>query len=237
MKKSSFSLITWNLHHGGAVKIAQIIEALTNNPADIVVLTEFRDGENGIKIKNALGQQGLTHQCSSAMPEKTNGVLIASRHEIISLEDQSFSHRLMPVTIPAIDMTVLGLHIPGQNDKWGKKEHWEQVLSFAEKHANQRTILLGDFNTGLVQDAEGTPFTMGEAMQSLLDLGYQDAWRTKHGDQREYTWYSNAENGFRLDYAFLSPALSHHLVSADHQQDVRISRISDHALLRLVLDM
>lgn len=233
MTKSSFSLITWNLHHGGGIKIVQIIEALENNPADVVVLTEFRDGVNGETIKETLSKQGLTYQCSSVMPSATNGVLIASRYELIPLE--AISHRLVPVAIPALDLTVLGLHIPGENDKWGKKEHWEQVLSFAEKHANQRTILVGDFNTGLAQDTEGTPFTRGEAMQSLLELGYQDAWRTKHGEQREYTWYSNAENGFRLDYAFLSPALSPHLLLADHQQDVRLSRISDHALLRVVL--
>lgn len=235
MTNSSFSLITWNLHHGGGIKIARIIEALKNNPADVVVLTEFRDGENGKKIKDTLSSQGLTYQCSSVMPSATNGVLIASRYELIPLE--AVSHRLVPVSIPALDLTVLGLHIPGENDKWGKKEHWEQVLSFAKKHANQRTTLLGDFNTGLAQDAEGTPFTRGEAMQSLLELGYQDAWRTKHGERREYTWYSNAENGFRLDYAFLSPALSPHLLSADHLQDVRISRISDHALLRVSFEM
>jgi len=37
-------------------------------------------------------------------------------------------------------------------------------------------------------------------MEQLIELGWVDAWRFLHPAKREFTWFSSANNGFRLDY-------------------------------------
>ena len=90
---------------------------------------------------------------------------------------------------------------------------------------------MGDFNTGLPVDAEGTPFVYSEKMAELLDIGWIDTWRQRNPDGREYTWYSNANKGFRLDYAFASPKMIGAVKGVSHSHREREEGISDHSML------
>ena len=80
--------------------------------------------------------------------------------------------------------------------------------AYARDLRDERALIVGDFNTGLPIDAEGTPFVYSEKMAELLDIGWIDAWRQRNPEGKEYTWYSNANKGFRLDYAFASPKMN-----------------------------
>ena len=63
-------------------------------------------------------------------------------------------------------------------------------------------------------------------------MGWVDAWRTLHPDDREYTWYSRPRNnGFRLDHAFLSPELAPSLQSARHVHSTRAEGVTDHSAI------
>ena len=99
--------------------------------------------------------------------------------------------------------------------------------------SRRRTVLMGDFNTGLhFEDETGATFVAPDGMLRLREAGYIDAWRTLHPKRREFTWFSpQAGNGFRLDYVFLGAALAKRLVAARHVQGVRTRRVSDHAAL------
>src|SRR3990172_3910315 len=70
----------------------------------------------------------------------------------------------------------------------------------------------------------------------LNELGWTDAWRFKNTSLREYTWYSKAGNGFRLDYAYLSPKLKNGLINVFHSHQERIRELSDHSSLRIELN-
>ncbi len=96
-------------------------------------------------------------------------------------------------------------------------------------------MIIGDFNTGLPEDAEGSPFALPEKTQELLDSGYIDAWRLLHRLEHGYTWWSTAGNGFRLDYAYLSPSLATQLIDAYHSQEERLLRVSDHACIIITI--
>jgi exonuclease III len=92
--------------------------------------------------------------------------------------------------------------------------------------------MIGDFNTGKHYiDEEGATFLGPEYIDRLEELGYSDAWRVTHQATRDYTWFSSAGNGFRLDYAFLSPALTPRLARAEHIHKTRLEAVTDHSAL------
>jgi exodeoxyribonuclease-3 len=46
---------------------------------------------------------------------------------------------------------------------------------------------VGDFNTGLPIEAEGTPFVYSEKMAELQDIGWIDVWRLRNPEGKEYS--------------------------------------------------
>lgn len=74
-------------------------------------------------------------------------------------------------------------------------------------------------------------------MDRIAKAGFVDLWRRANRDGREFTWFSNKGNGFRLDHAFASRAV------ADRVKEVRYSHaerevkgLSDHSALIVELD-
>ena len=55
--------------------------------------------------------------------------------------------------------------------------------------------------------------------------------RHLHPHDREFTWYSHAGSGFRIDHAYLSPALLARLAAARYSHAERELRVSDHSVL------
>jgi exonuclease III len=98
--------------------------------------------------------------------------------------------------------------------------------------------MIGDFNTGLKEDAQGTPFLCGEYMETLLRSGWTDAWRSLNPSLQEYSWFSTAGNGFRLDHVFATQTAMHSITSVQFNHLARESGASDHsALLTTVRDL
>jgi len=74
-------------------------------------------------------------------------------------------------------------------------------------------------------------------MEKLNKAGWIDSWRYLNPRKKEFTWYSNVKNGFRLDYAYLSPALKQYLLQVNHSHQERIDKLSDHSSLIIELDI
>jgi exonuclease III len=101
-------------------------------------------------------------------------------------------------------------------------------------------LLIGDTNSGRpALDEENAVFgpRYADWFDRMERAGWRDAFRHRHGERREYTWYSpNRGNGFRLDEAFVNRALLPRLVSVRHEWgrhplDRRRDALSDHAAL------
>ena len=60
-------------------------------------------------------------------------------------------------------------------------------------------------------------------------LGFVDTWRDTHPEGRDYTWYSSAGNGFRLDYIWASPQLAQSVQRVWHDHEARLTHSSDHS--------
>jgi len=229
-------LLTFNIRHGGGTRCDGICAAIEAHQPDIVVLTEFRQGSSGTRIRDTLRAGGWRHQECSNPPEKTNGVLVAASAD--------FAPCARPRNVPLGSwrwlecqfetFLLVATYFPLGEPKL---PYWDWFLAQASSRVNRPSILIGDFNTGkhLIDEA-GRTFVGSEYMERLENVGYVDAWRDVHPDTREFTWYSAAKNGFRLDYAFLSPEMRKRLRSATHSHSEREQRISDHSALIVEFD-
>jgi exonuclease III len=66
---------------------------------------------------------------------------------------------------------------------------------------------------------------------------WTDAWRVHHPDSAEYSWYSHRGNGWRIDHAFVSPALRPAVIAADYLHEPRTEGLTDHAAPFVTLDL
>jgi exodeoxyribonuclease-3 len=231
-------VLTWNIRHGGSKQHLQTISAtLIQHAPDMMVLTEFRDNEKGRVIQQTLDDAGWNRQVTSNPPPKTNGILIALK------ETYSVQHTC-PVAIPShrwIELEVRGLrilavHIP-IDSKESKTLFWNGIIERSQKLRNTHCLIIGDLNTGLAVDAKGAPFTCVEHMQSLFDNGWHDAWRLCNGQRQEYSWFSNAKNGFRIDHAIVSDPIKGAVLTCYYSHTERENGYSDHSSLSIDLNM
>jgi len=217
--------------------MSAITDRLRAESADFCAITEYRS-RPGLPLRTEFADY---HLAETTPPLNQNGIFALSRSPMLAPETPKrftpkSSHRWLVVHVAQADMLALCIHIPNQNEKWNKDDFWKHVCGFAKRNKSERSIILGDFNTGLDADTENEKFRHSPQFQKLLDLGWIDCYRAVHGDRREYSWYSpNGNNGYRLDHCFLSAALATRLRAASFDHEVRATRLSDHSLLTVDL--
>ena len=72
-------LLAWNIRQGGGSRLPRIADALNRRGADVLVLSEYRGGESGMRLLSALHALGYRHATTLGPPPNRNGVLIAAR--------------------------------------------------------------------------------------------------------------------------------------------------------------
>lgn len=224
-------ILTWNIRCGGGERVGAIAEAVAAHAPDLAVLTEFRNGVTGTQLRAALAGRGLPHQLATDSPPRRNGILVAGRipleTDATRLSPWNEAGRILPVR--ASGLSIVACYFPQRHEKVAVYEYLESAsASLLERPC----LILGDFNTGLRRiDEEGATFIAADRFQALLELGWIDAWRTLHPSAREYSWYSNAGRGFRVDQVLASPAAMAHGVKAEYSHTERERRLSDHSSL------
>lgn len=225
-------IATWNIRAGGGQRIEQIARVILEEHPDVLVLTEFRPVPG--KVLLALLEELSYHVVAGVASGVQNCVCVLSRHPIEPLavkKTPKSHHRWVPVLIPEMDVTLLGVHVPNQSEVWNKREFWDCVEAFAEETVEVRSIIIGDLNTALDEDCEGSPIREAVYFKRLLNAGWTDVWRAHNPEQREFSWYSHRQNGFRLDHCLVSPSLAHATSGATMRHDVRTNGLSDHSML------
>ena len=136
----------WNIRHGGSnERIPKILSSLQSHDADIIVLTEFRSERLDLLLEG-LRRLGYTDFISSNPGPNTNGIFIASRCHLGQIDSKYVSegvkHRWLEVDVADYGFKLLGIHIPGASDKWGKKAFWESVIDYARDHTDEKVIMM-----------------------------------------------------------------------------------------------
>lgn len=234
-KEGKMKVLAWNIRQGGGSRIDKIICSIQGKQPDVVVLTEFRNNRNGEVVKAELKKNGLIYQTSGDAAEK-NTLFIASRFSFspstFMAELGSEAHRCVGVNFD--DFHLFGFYFP---QKFEKIPIFNFILKNLSSYLNKPTLLIGDFNTGKhCVDEAGATFKAAEYFELLPHKGWVDAWRQHHGNKREYTWYSNQGNGFRIDHAFASPSMSTNVSSCIYSHSERESGVSDHSSLLVEIE-
>ncbi|MEM7124676.1 MAG: endonuclease/exonuclease/phosphatase family protein [Chloroflexota bacterium] len=247
MKESS-RIIFWNIRAGGGKRIDGIADQLLAWQPDIIGLSEFRGTPASQALAERLRESGFLHQIQTVNPCELakNALLLASRFPMSTVKSKhmpTLRERWILAKVAAPSPLTVGLmHVPNYTHPTLKYPFLEAVLKMSGNWRRGPAILGGDTNCGKRNIDEEKPMSGGfqrehDFIVGMEERGWADAFRSLHGDRREYTWYSHRNNGFRLDYAFLSPALTPQLSATRHEwgidptQPGRRDGLSDHAAL------
>lgn len=230
-------IITWNIRHGGGARINKIIDRIKYHNADIVIITEYRSNFNGIELKNKLAENGYKFQIAPVIDIKKNTLMIASKtdFEVQLFENQLQEEYHRVVNIGNDQLSLYGVYFP---QKMQKKKIFEFLVSEMDRSKEKPTIFIGDFNTGkpLIDEVKNT-FSCSNYMDIIEQKNYADIWRFINKDKLEYSWYSNAGNGFRIDHAFINKVFLNQVSDCFYSHNERADGISDHSMMVLEIDI
>lgn len=213
----------------GEPRLARLVPRLAELAADILVLTEFKAGPLGDELRALLAVAGYPHLLSHPQGPFSLGTAIASREPLktVDLPVPSTTEPWRSIGVSMGGVDVFGFYFPLGD---AKQVYWEWLLANAEQLRDRNAILMGDFNTGKIRaDEAGESFDCQEKYEALESIGFVDAWRATYPKGRDYTWYSSAGNGFRLDYIWTSPPLAPLVRRVWHDHEVRLALLSDHS--------
>lgn len=243
-------IVSWNIQAGGGKRQQGIFEQLVVWQPDVIALSEFRGTPASQQLREQLAKAGWGYQVQTIDEAKrvTNALLTASRFPLTTLAIPGAPNqprRWLAVRVGGeVPFSLVNMHIPNYNTGF-KYPYLAAVLEVMGDWANSPAIFIGDTNCGksYIDDETGVFWWREhEWMEAIEALGWVDAFRQLQGDKRVYSWYSHKNNGFRLDQAFLNPAILPALrgmryewgVSAEEPK--RREGLSDHAAILLDLD-
>jgi exodeoxyribonuclease III len=228
-------LFAWNIRQGGGSRLLRIAEALKRHDADILVLSEYRGGPSAPRLCTALKMLGYRYATTLLPPPGRTGVLIAARGPFrergaldIGLPEP---YRIVSVDFAAFQL--IGIYMP---NLLKKIPYWEALIAALSSQSATSALAVGDFNTcrAYLDEARAIDPT-ADYMDAIEQIGFRDLWRHRYPHRREYSWFSNRRNGFRIDHAFLSKRLAGCVGTIHYSHEERIAGLSDHSVLILEL--
>ncbi len=228
-------LLAWNIRQGGGSRLPRIADALNRRGADVLVLSEYRGGESGMRLLSALHDLGYRHATTLGPPPNRNGVLIAAR---CPFRERGAVGRGLPepyrmVSVEFAAFRLSGIYMP---NLLAKAPYWEALIAALSFETTAHALAIGDFNTCRAYvDEAGAIDATAHYMDKIEQIGFCDLWRRRYPEGREYSWFSTRGNGFRIDHAFLSHDLAARAGTIHYSHDERIAGLSDHSPLILEL--
>jgi exodeoxyribonuclease-3 len=254
-------IATYNVN-GVNGRLPVLLRWLSEDLPDVVCLQELKAPDERFP-ENALsdlGYQAIWHGQKS-----WNGVAILSRvgeiHETrrgLPGDSADGQSRYLEAAINGV--IVACLYLPNGNPRPGPKfdfklRWFDRLTRHAQSlhDAGVPVVIAGDFNVmptdidvykpeRWLDDALFAP-EVRQAYADLLEQGWTDALRSRHPDERIYTFWKyfrgafERDAGLRIDHILLSPDLAGRLVDAQVEKRVRgWEKTSDHAPVWIELD-
>ena len=245
-------LATWNVN-SLTVRLPQVLEWLTANPVDVLVLQETKMTDDKFPTLE-IGAAGYQVQWFG---QKTyNGVALISRapalqvvKNIAGFEDAQA--RMIAGTVDGV--RCIGAYFPnGQapdSDKFEYKMAWLDALQTwlaDELKTHEKLVLMGDFNIAPEDCDVYDPVAWAGQIhctpqerahfQALQALGLVDAFRLFEQPPKSWSWWDyrnlafRKNQGLRIDHIMVSPALKNSVKACSIDKLMRKNeRPSDHA--------
>jgi exodeoxyribonuclease III len=224
-------LVSLNIQHGGRTRVDLLLERILQHEPEVVVLTEFHQEESGRKITAGLAKAGFKCATTQGVTPKTNTVLIAGKlpFSIVPLEGLEPKDNERALLARFEGFSVLGVY-------FAQKEAKRSLFDFIRLQGigllGDRGLVTGDFNTGRAfLDEEGRSFDCIDCFEELEHSGLVDSWRSRHPEVKEYTWYSNFGNGFRIDHMLSTPAMDRSITKIAYDHAPRMEKETDHSAM------
>ena len=226
-------ILSWNIQQGGGLRYVKILKAIEEEKPHILVFSEYRNNKTGELIKKDLTKKGYIHQLFPETSKQKNSVLIASKVPFTGAVfphcDPEFAHSIVKAEFDSFEM--YGCYLPH------KKKH--QLIPFLQTeiaNSEKPSIIVGDLNIGINGvDQKGTSFWYQDELHALLDSGMIDAFRSIHGEAKEYSWYSHQGNGYRYDHSYVQDVLKPIVKDCYYLHSYREQKYADHSPMVLML--
>lgn len=225
--------MTQNVKKWSTKQPKELVAKIASHEADILCLSEHKDMYYN-KIKPYFTDQG--YQCEQISVSQGNprlgGLWILARQpfRVIPMSVWCVEDAWRLIMIEYESIIVSAVYWPQAK---AKKEYWENWLKLCSE-IHMPHLSIGDFNTGrndLDKTDKGAKFHCAEYFDRLNEGGMIDVWRELNADEREYTWFSNAGNGFRIDHAFGNEQIRKQVKRCYYDHTIRESGLSDHATM------
>jgi len=231
-------IATLNIRHGGGKRVSGLASFINDIEADCLLLTEFRINRSGMELSIKLSDLGFTHQSEISGDPRLNQLKWFSKRSfsLLSLPTSWESEgepqqRIAPIQIDG--NTLIGVYFPQGKLKAPVFDFLKSAFPAA---ALGKAILIGDFNTGKhFEDEASRTFICAEKFEQMLKTGWVDAWRSRNPSARQFSWFSNKGNGFRIDHALCTDAMNQKVHNVNYLRESITGGLSDHACLTLDL--
>ena len=224
-------VLAWNIRQGGGARLAGIAAAIAAPDADVLVISEYRGGEAGVRLRARLAQIGYPHASRAEPPAGKNGVLIAARGRF---RDRGVVDAGLPEPYKIVDAVFPGLRLTGvyMPNLRAKEPYWDRLIATLPERARASALVVGDFNTcRAFVDEPGAIDVTAHYLDKIEAIGFSDLWRKRFPEGREYSWYSHRQNGFRIDHAFFSRRAARRAGEIRYSHGEREAGLSDHSPL------
>ncbi|MDY7102016.1 MAG: exodeoxyribonuclease III [Actinomycetota bacterium] len=244
-------IATWNVNSLKA-RMPRVEEWLAEMEPDVLCLQETKLSDEAFP---ALAFEALGYESVHHGQGQWNGVAILSRVGITGAtngfddgDEPDPDARAITATCGGVRVT--SVYVPNgrtlDDDHYTYKLRWlERLRRVAAEHADEPTVICGDFNIAPDDRDIWDPAAFvgsthvsapeREAFEALLECGFTDALRARHGDVGLYTYWDyrdgnfHKKKGMRIDHLLVSRPLAEHLRFVFVDRNARKgSKPSDH---------
>ena len=236
-------IIYWNINGIRAINGKGFLGWLEKSGGDVVCLQEIKATEDKIpaELKNPAGYfsyfNPAQRPCYSGVAAYTKQQPLEVINKI-GFKQFDEEGRILRLEYP--DFILINVYMPngGQSAEAldYKLEVYEYLLEYLGKIKKKPVVIVGDFNVAreeidLARPKENQNSIMftppeREKLDKLVKLGFVDSWRYFYPTEKKYTWWhyfsqSRIRNiGWRIDCAFVSPALAPKLKGAEIYNEI-----------------
>lgn len=240
-------ILAVNVRSGGnATTIPQIVRRAQQLDAGTIVFSEYRDTRAGASLREITMRCGFLHQAWTPS-FRGNGVLIVSERPFAAttnpfgMPGDEYPNAVLKAVFDDFDL--FGVYLPGQDRK---RPHLRCLIALAHRYVERGApaICIGDFNSGRSDTDIEINVRSGKLLDAFstddlyreLETVWTEAWLHLHPGEFEFSWYPFRRDpdyvsraGWRIDKAFVSPALLPRIVRAEYDHLLRHDRLTDHS--------
>lgn len=242
-------VLSYNICRGGSGREEQLAAVIAAVSPDIVV---FQEATAPAVVEKLAARTGMPQWASA----KGESLAFMSRRKVRHFEwhhPRMSRHAFLEIDPGPGELRIFGVHLSALYSAWTERHRvieLRALLATIKRHQRGFHLLVGDFNTlapGDLLDFRKLPNRLRalvwlsggkiqwRTIQLVLDAGYVDAYRVRHGGATGYTFPSWAPH-VRLDYVFTPAGFSSRLHSCEIVTHPAAPAASDHLPLLAEVD-